>query len=344
MKTLKKALKSIFENLLLFTVIAGIVFYFSSLILNDFGLQYRFWIKKMAIILFALFAFSGMIQVIYHLKRLRSRILLTVATIVTIIGLFPFGMFWGVAYMDTTEEIVVRNDKTMVARIETEFLGDRYISYYEYANAIVCDNEAVLKLKHLNGGFNPKSYYTLNCTGSDNDLENGDRYTWDNFFTIFSDKYEYQVQEFFDEKVKTIDVKLSLLDASDEYSIYSMDISYDDISERYLNESIDRYNIGTFMICKDSIYLLYDYQDDTVPSKDDFLEKGIRFEGGEDQERNIDGIIVTYNYCGEWAITDTRQQLDYHVEYEWSYHEGLTYFKSWYGDDNAMIEISRNNK
>ena len=171
MKTLKKALKSIFENLLLFTVIAGIVFYFSSLILNDFGLQYRFWIKKMAIILFALFAFSGMIQVIYHLKRLRSRILLTVATIVTIIGLFPFGMFWGVAYMDTTEEIVVRNDKTMVARIETEFLGDRYISYYEYANAIVCDNEAVLKLKHLNGGFNPKSYYTLNCTGSDNDLE-----------------------------------------------------------------------------------------------------------------------------------------------------------------------------
>ena len=146
------------------------------------------------------------------------------------------------------------------------------------------------------------SFYEKRVQEKDNDLENGDRYTWDNFFTIFSDKYEYQVQEFFDEKVKTIDVKLSLLDASDEYSIYSMDISYDDVSERYLNGSIDRYNIGAFMICKDSIYLLYDYQDDTVPSKDDFLEKGIRFEGGEDQERNIDGIIVTYNYCGEWAI------------------------------------------
>lgn len=344
MKTLKKALKSIFDNLLLFTVIAGIVFYFSSLILNDFGLQYRFWIKKIVIILLVLFAFSGMIQVIYHVESLRSRILLTIAMIVTFIGTIPFILIWGIEYLDTTEELVVRNNKTMVARIETEFLGDRYISYYEYANAIVCGNEAVLKLKHLNGGFNPKSYYTLNCTGSDNDLENGDRYTWDNFFTIFSDKYEYQVQEFLGEKVDKVDVDLSLLAVYDECSVYSMDISYDDISERYLNGSIDRYNIGTFMICKDSIYLLYDYQDDTVPSKDDFLEKGIRFEGGEDQERNIDGIIVTYNYCGEWAITDTRQQLDYHVEYEWSYHEGLTYFKSWYGDDNAMIEISRKAK
>ena len=132
MKTLKKAVKSIIDNLLLFTVIAGIVFYFSSLILHEFGLQYRFGIKRMAIILFVLFAFLGMIQVIYHLKRLRSRILLTVATIVTIIGLFPFWMFWGIAYMDTTEEIVVRNDKTMVARDESELFGGPSIFYYEY--------------------------------------------------------------------------------------------------------------------------------------------------------------------------------------------------------------------
>lgn len=345
MKTLKKALKAVIDNILIFTVIAGIVFYFSSLILHVFGLQYRFGIKRMAIILFVLFAFLGMIQVIYHLKRLRSRILLTVATIVTIIGLFPFWMFWGIAYMDTTEEIVVRNDKTMVARDESELFGGPSIFYYEYDNAIVCGKEAVYKENHNIGNpFNPKDYYLLGCKSKEGNLENINRYTWNCFFTIFSEKYEYQVQEFFDEKVKTVDVKLSLLDACDEYSIYSMDISYDDVSERYLNGSIDRYNIGKFMIYDDSIYLLYDYQGDTAPSKDDFLEKGIRFEGCEDQERNIDGIIVTNNHSGEWAITDTRQQLDYHVEYEWSYHEGLTYYKSWYGDDNTVIEISRNNK
>ncbi|MCR4635139.1 MAG: hypothetical protein K5754_02825 [Butyrivibrio sp.] len=345
MKILKKALKAVIDNILFFTVIAGIVFYFSSLILNDFGLQYRFGIKKIVIILLVVFAFSGMIQVIYHLNSMRSRILLTVAMIVTIIGTIPFFLIWGSAYIDTIEELVVRNDKTMVARDVSEFFGGLSVTYYEYYNGIICGKNAVYEERHNIGNpFNPKEYYLLACKSEEGNLENENRYTWHDFFTIFSDKYEYQVQEFLDEKVKTVDVNLTLLAVYDECSVYSMDISYDDVSERYLNGSIDRYNIGKFMICEDSIYLLYDHQSDMVPSKDDFLEKGIRFEGREDRERNIDGIIVTYNYSGEWTITDTRQQMDYHLEYGWSYHEGLTYFRSWYGDDNEVIEITRKAK
>ena len=186
MKTLKKALKSVIDNMLIFTVIAGIVFYFSSLIINDFGLQYRFGIKKMAIILFVLLAFLGVIQVIYQLNSLKSRILLTIAMIVTVIGTIPYWLFWGIEFLDTTEEIVVRNDKTMVARIETEFFGGPDISYYEYDNAIVCGKEAVYKERHSIGNpFNPKSYHTLNCSGADNALENGDRYTWEDFFQFY---------------------------------------------------------------------------------------------------------------------------------------------------------------
>ena len=344
MKTIKQVLVSIINNILILTMIVGIAFYVSSLMLNEFGLQYRFGIKKIVIILLVLFVFSGMIQVIYHINRLRSRILLTVAMIVTIVGSIPFLLMWGITYMDTTEELVVRNDKTMVARIETQFWGREYISYYEYVNSIVCGKEAVFKLEHFNGGFNPKSYYLLRCTVPDNDLENGDRYTWSDFFSVLSDKYEYKVQEFMDEKVDTVDVNLTLLDACKEYSSYSMDISYNDISERYLNGSIDRYNIGKFMIFDNSVYLLYNYQEDHVPTKEDFLERGIRFEGTEDMERNIDGIIVTYNYVGDWTVTDTREPMDYHMEYTWSYNDGLIYFRSWYGDDNAVIEITRKAK
>ena len=137
----------------------------------------------MAIILFVLLAFLGVIQVIYQLNSLKSRILLTIAMIVTVIGTIPYWLFWGIEFLDTTEEIVVRNDKTMVARIETEFFGGPDISYYEYDNAIVCGKEAVYKERHSIGNpFNPKSYHTLNCSGADNALENGDRYTWEDFF------------------------------------------------------------------------------------------------------------------------------------------------------------------
>ena len=225
----------------------------------------------------------------------------------------------------------------MVAR-EESFLGTA-IDYFEYHGPILCGKTALIT-ETYGGGFNPDDEYLIRCSVSSNMTDRGNRYSSSIFFDPLSDKYEYQVKELLEENTQTVPVSVSLLSTCDDYSIYSIDIMYDDCPGRYYNDVTDRFNMGKFLINKDGIYLLMDYQGKEPPTENEFIENGIFFNTWLSEDREINGLKVSTHFDGEpfvWEISGN----GYNVEYKWDYHQGLKYFRSVYGAEENTIEIYR---
>ncbi|MBE5910368.1 hypothetical protein [Pseudobutyrivibrio sp.] len=165
----------------------------------------------------------------------------------------------------------------------------------------------------------------------------------DYFFNEENNEYTYNVTEFLYEDVSDVSVVVKELDSYEDGNVYSVNINYDDCPGRYYWETSDRFNLGTFYVTDEAIYVLFDRTD--IPTVDEFVESG-NIICSADIEQNIDGQKVTITNDGDTCrclLSNTLTESGFYSEYEWTKGKGLTYFRSGYGAEGDPIEIHLQN-
>ena len=113
------------------------------------------------------------------------------------------------------------------------------------------------------------------------------------------------------------------------------------MDEEYFSE---RFNIGTFYVTDESIYVLFDRTD--TPTEEDFIESG-NIICSQDMEQNVDGQLTRITNDGDTCtclLSNTLTESGFYSEYEWTKGKGLTYFRSGYGAEGEPIEIKMQNE
>ncbi|SFO42234.1 hypothetical protein SAMN05216351_10981 [Pseudobutyrivibrio sp. JW11] len=166
----------------------------------------------------------------------------------------------------------------------------------------------------------------------------------DYFYADEDNEYTYKVIEFLDEDVSEVSVEVKKLDEYDNGNVYAVNIEYDDCPGRYYWGTSDRFNIGTFYVTEESIYVLFDRTD--TPTEEDFIESGYII-CSQDMEQNVDGQLTRITNDGDTCtclLSNTLTESGFYSEYEWTKGKGLTYFRSGYGAEGEPIEIKMQNE
>ncbi len=162
----------------------------------------------------------------------------------------------------------------------------------------------------------------------------------DYFFQEFNKEYKYSVRLFFEDDIAELPVKLQYLKSYDDGDVYSLSIQHEDCPERYYYDVLDRFDIGTFYVTDDEIYLLLQCKD--VPDEEAFLSDGFLVCGSDDMDENIDGEHLKIKNEGDtcyFYMDNTLTESGYYSSYGWTKGKGLTYFRSGYGAEGDPIEI-----
>ena len=198
----------------------------------------------------------------------------------------------------------------------------------------------MLSIKRFKTAIASICILTLVGCGSTEKDSVGNKY----FYEEASAEHTYTVEKFFFEDVDDITVKSELLASYEGGNVYSVDIQYEDIQERYF-DTADRYDIGTFYVTKDNIYLLNHVEG--VPSEEDFLSNGIIVcsDNGSEQNPTDYEVKIEINEdnhkCSFW---NPLVETGYYCNMIWTKDKGLTYFRSGFGAERDPIEISLKEK
>lgn len=152
---------------------------------------------------------------------------------------------------------------------------------------------------------------------------------------------EYSVIKLFEEDASVVPVNVELLDTYEEGDVYRITIEYEDVPERYYWGVTDRYNLGTFYVTDNTIYVL-DEREDT-PTEEEFLSSGLVVCADEDSQQDINGEEITLKHEGDDCIFSRHNTLiesGYYISYRWVKGKGLAYIRSGYGAEGDPIEIS----
>ena len=163
------------------------------------------------------------------------------------------------------------------------------------------------------------------------------------FFQDIEKEYIYSVKLFFYEDINEVPVKLSYVTSFDKGDVYSLSIQHDDCPERYYYDVLDRFDIGTFYVTNDSIYLLLQCED--IPNEEKFISEGMLVCSGIDMDENIDGLQQEIQNNGEtcrFSFNNTLIESGFYSTYTWTKGKGLTSFRSGYGAEGSPIEIDLN--
>ena len=160
------------------------------------------------------------------------------------------------------------------------------------------------------------------------------------FFKDIEKEYIYSVKLFFSEDIKEVPVKVAYIKSFESGDVYSLSIQHEDCTERYYYDVLDRFDIGTFYVTNDSIYLLLQCED--IPDEETFISEGMLVCSETDMDENNDGLRQKIENNGDnccFSYDNTLIESGFYSTYKWTKEKGLTYFRSGYGAEGSPIEI-----
>ncbi|MBO4456637.1 MAG: hypothetical protein J5802_02880 [Butyrivibrio sp.] len=160
------------------------------------------------------------------------------------------------------------------------------------------------------------------------------------FFEDIEKEYIYSVKLFFSEDIKEVPVKVAYIKSFENGDVYSLSIQHEDCTERYYYDVLDRFDIGTFYVTNDSIYLLLQCED--IPDEETFISEGMLVCSETDIDENNDGLHQKIENNGDnccFSYDNTLIESGFYSTYKWTKEKGLTYFRSGYGAEGSPIEI-----
>ncbi|SDB20632.1 hypothetical protein SAMN02910298_00973 [Pseudobutyrivibrio sp. YE44] len=160
------------------------------------------------------------------------------------------------------------------------------------------------------------------------------------FFQASEKEYMYAVKLFFNEDITEVPVKLSYIKSYNNGDVYSLAIQHEDCLERYYYDVLDRFDIGTFYVTDEDIYLLLQCED--IPDEEQFISDGLLVCSEKNMDENIDGLHLKLKNDEEtcsFYYDNTLTESGYYFSYKWTKEKGLTHFRSGYGAEGSPIEI-----
>ena len=153
---------------------------------------------------------------------------------------------------------------------------------------------------------------------------------------------QFKVTNFFYEDDKYVNLQVKKLASYENGDVYRITIDHEDCPERYYYGVTDRFNLGTFYVTEDKIYVI-DGRDD-IPTEEEFLSvnKVVCAEG--DSKVNPDGEAIELTHGGYTCFCskyNTLIESGFYFNYRWRKGEGLVYFRSGYGAEGDPIEIKK---
>ena len=250
---------------------------------------------------------------------------------------------YGLVFFTQKEEIVIRDGKKCVA-VQSEFL-DLITDYYEYKNPLVCGNDALIT-EH------DRACQRSGCEITYKDITKhpvlyDERTSNRFFFEILSERYTYNAKQLLAEKPQSVKVNLTEAGRDGNYPIYSFDIDHGDCEGRYTEDGRDRFNIGLLLVTDQYTFLLQDYSENTLPTKEDFEKNGIIICARDNMDEVINGKHVVIEESFEECIctvTDATGKTGYYAEYRWTKYNGLKSYMESYGRDNDTISLQLRKK
>ena len=155
-------------------------------------------------------------------------------------------------------------------------------------------------------------------------------------------KIQFKVTRFFDEDDMYVTLVVKKLASYEKGDVYRITIEHEDCPERYYYGVTDRFNLGTFYVTEDKIYVL-DERDD-VPTAEEFLAENMVVCAKDDSITDHDGEAIELTHGGYTCFCakyNTLIESGFYFNYRWKKGEGLVYFRSGYGAEGEPIEIRK---
>lgn|GEM_PF-5251188 len=152
-------------------------------------------------------------------------------------------------------------------------------------------------------------------------------------------KLSYHVIKFLEEDISDITVASEKIASYEKGDVYKLNIDYKDCAGRYYFGKTDRYDLETFYVTDEAIYL--NGSESNSPTEEDFLKDGIAvFTDKSYEEEDDDWILKVHNdgYRCTFKLYSTSEN-GFYYEYQWSQDKRLTYYRSGYGAEGDPIEF-----
>ncbi|RKM55114.1 hypothetical protein D6853_10270 [Butyrivibrio sp. X503] len=250
-------------------------------------------------------------------KRIKTEIVALVA--ITIIG----ASMMGCGRNAVINENATVFDSEKLNEESTDLTSDKVVedsSEYQSDSSIDMDDETDKEKneKVVEGGSDSINDYFPSCEKKDD---------------------EYTVINFFEEDTKSIPVSINKLTTYKNGDVYNIAIHYEDVPGRYYWGITDRYDLGTFYVTENTIYMLEGCED--IPGEE-FISSGTVVCSDEDTQQNIEGDEIVITHDGDDCVFTKRNTLiesGFYCIYRWAKGKGLVYYKSGYGAEGDPIEI-----
>lgn len=150
---MKRILYKISKYLITYIALLTIIFYISKIVLNLFNLDFLNWIYYISSFIITFGIILGVVQIIFKIKKLKYRVVLSIMSIIIFIILSPIILLNICLLHDKNEYTVKIGNEKMI--VEVVSFNNTNINYYKYINPFL-KNKIILKSEYsLKGNYNP---------------------------------------------------------------------------------------------------------------------------------------------------------------------------------------------
>lgn len=147
---MKKVFECFKNNILISTIICGILFAIINTVLDVMHLKFLYVIYTISIIMFMIGVATGIYQVLLRLKKFKI-ILIVIFTIILIIILPIIYIIFAIRHQPTY--IMEISDEKMIVQVDQAFIVK--VEYYDYINALVINKTPRMVKDYGEGAFDP---------------------------------------------------------------------------------------------------------------------------------------------------------------------------------------------
>lgn len=147
---MKKVFEYFKNNILISTIICGILFAITNTVLETMHLKFLYVVYMISIIMFIIGVVAGIYQLLLKLKRFKI-ILIVIFTIILIAILPIVYIIFAIKYQPT--HIVEINGEKMIAQVDQAFMVK--VDYYDYINVLIINKTPRMIKDYGEGSYDP---------------------------------------------------------------------------------------------------------------------------------------------------------------------------------------------